>query len=709
MSTEEHDAKVQRREKQLLERIRAQDAEIADLRRQLRRLKNQAANDEESEVPSGLSSEKQPVIKASRLRSAPGCEPPSVEGHGGVAYEGKLVIFGGTMAGAKAPCADTFQLNIPNGKWRALECNGDIPAPRSGHSCTLVGKSMVVFGGLTPEGISGTMYQLNLVSNQWSQVDPSTQKAGGVEPLKGHSAAVLHRKLFLFGGVSTEGRTNILHCFDIPKGEWLPLDEYNEQAHDEIARGGRSKRAAVSPPSHAEEDLHIPEGNNRSEEEDDLPAPRSGHSCCAYTRKSLLVVFGGRTGVDSCSNEVFTYCTTTKRWTQMYCGGDVIPPARCDHLALVTGDRMYVFGGYTVAGGVKSYHNDLFVLDLVGFTWYVLKVEGKKGIPAPGCSRAGCLFEDPDGQLCLLTHGGWVTTGEGGAFDSTGETWVLRLAAKGAADTKVIRAPAPPPPSKSLTRLTTSANARNGTLPPQLQQQQRPDTSSPRGQSRGGGVPIDESRPWISQTSKAQSAKLFGDPLSAPVPPPPEKAKRPKEDIEKIVERLSNMTVIENKKQRLMNRYLFNPHKEATPLSPEEQEESVNRLYYDQVEYREKRLADLVNNYYPPPAPRDHDEDEMYDMIERLSVPPAHRQPPQHQATAASSIAAAPTAKGGVEQQLPHGAFATPEQIKESVNRLYYQQQEHSRKKRQELEERYLAPRPTSKPSPRTAHEAHLN
>lgn len=392
----------------------------------------------------------------------------------------------------------------------------------------------------------------------------------------------------------------------------------------------------------------------------------------------------------------------------MYCGGESIPSARCDHSALIAGDMMYVFGGYSVDGGAKQYHNDLHVLNLVTYTWTALTIEGKKGVPSPGCSRLCCLFEDPDGQLCLLSHGGWTVskpaaTVEGSDSDasaacaSTAETWVLRLVAKGIADTKIARHQPAPPPSKSLVRLTTASKARNGTLPPASAP--RPDTSgqtSPRAQTRGG---TDESRPWISQTSKAQSARFFDDPLSAPVPPPPEKPKRPKEEIEVIVGRLSNMAIIESRKQKLANRYLFNGmRKEVPPLTAEEQEESVNRLYYEQLAYREERMAELENNFYPPPEPKDHDEDEMYDMIERLSVQPPHRQP--NAASSMSSVGAA--ASRGVEKD---GALvATPEQIKECVNRMYYEQQERSRKKRIELEERYLS-RPVTKPSPRRTAE----
>ena len=76
---------------------------------------------------------------------------------------------------------------------------------------------------------------------------------------------------------------------------------------------------------------------------------------------SLVVIlcrFGGW-GNRGFLNDTWSFDTSTRKWTELQCIGS-IPSPRPYHAAVLVGDVMYVFGGYTT----KIYLDDLYALQL---------------------------------------------------------------------------------------------------------------------------------------------------------------------------------------------------------------------------------------------------------------------------------------------------------------------------------------------------------
>ena len=124
---------------------------------------------------------------------------------------------------------DMWAFNIETETWTFVYQTGNVPAPRSGHSATLIGDLMYVFGGLVDAGSgAGTTEEIFCFDTKtlaWSEVAHSGTSPGGVY----NHAAVHHPwsheqgKIIVFGGrrcASSDPPSNTVYCFDIAKGHW---------------------------------------------------------------------------------------------------------------------------------------------------------------------------------------------------------------------------------------------------------------------------------------------------------------------------------------------------------------------------------------------------------------------------------------------------------------------------------------------------------
>ena len=125
---------------------------------------------------------------------------------------------------------DMWAFNIEKETWTFVYQKGNVPKPRSGHSATLIGHLMYVYGGLvnTSEGGNGTTAELFCFDTntlEWNQIPYSGISPGGIY----NHAALLHPwsheqgKIMIFGGrrcASSEPPSNTVYCIDLAKGTW---------------------------------------------------------------------------------------------------------------------------------------------------------------------------------------------------------------------------------------------------------------------------------------------------------------------------------------------------------------------------------------------------------------------------------------------------------------------------------------------------------
>nr|KJB45279.1 hypothetical protein B456_007G298800 [Gossypium raimondii] len=139
-------------------------------------------------------------------------------GHSMIPWENKLL----SIAGHTKDPSETIQIkafDLQTGTWSILKTYGKAPVSRGGQSVTLVGSTLVIFGGQDAKRtLLNDLHILDLETMTWDDFD-----AVGVppSPRSDHAAAVhAERYLLIFGGGSHATCFNDLHVLDLQAMEW---------------------------------------------------------------------------------------------------------------------------------------------------------------------------------------------------------------------------------------------------------------------------------------------------------------------------------------------------------------------------------------------------------------------------------------------------------------------------------------------------------
>lgn len=178
--------------------------------------------------------------------------PPARTNHSVVSFKDKLYLFGGTDG--KLWYSDTWVYNPVDNTWAALECAGFIPAPCEGHSATIVGDTMYIFGGRSAEGKDlGALSALKIPARKWF----SFQNMGpGPSPRSGHTMTTFaNDKIVVMGGESPDMEqqnmdagngpesNNVVYVLDTARISYPP--NANEQP-EVLAESTRQVKSPVS-------------------------------------------------------------------------------------------------------------------------------------------------------------------------------------------------------------------------------------------------------------------------------------------------------------------------------------------------------------------------------------------------------------------------------------------------------------------------------
>jgi len=72
--------------------------------------------------------------------------------------------------------------------------------------------------------------------------------------------------------------------------------------------------------------------------------------------------FGGASD-EGYINDTWSFDISTRKWTELQCAGSIPSPRAC-HAAVLLGDVMYVFGGFSGRPFNGTFHGDLTALNL---------------------------------------------------------------------------------------------------------------------------------------------------------------------------------------------------------------------------------------------------------------------------------------------------------------------------------------------------------
>eukprot|EP01065_Artemidia_motanka_P010875 TRINITY_DN15837_c0_g1_i1.p1 TRINITY_DN15837_c0_g1~~TRINITY_DN15837_c0_g1_i1.p1 ORF type:complete len:1218 (+),score=337.82 TRINITY_DN15837_c0_g1_i1:70-3723(+) len=317
------------------------------------------------------------------------------ERHTAVSSGGKMYVWGGRMRKGGGECdGNLFSFNMAGCAWKRVPCGGDAPVyGRSGHTAVLwqgalpwpSGPTMIVCGGggpqmtrdndvyvnvhspeagrwgigqmnrsdppvslgqlLQPSSYSRDLLLLDLPSKRWRKVQPEAlidpdlwrMEDPPIDPscVRRHSAVVHGGRMWLYGGVTPRGPSNVLLSMHLRRLLWVPTDAL------------------------------------------DLPAPPPLCDHTAVTWGGVMWVYGGTNSDAEPSPEVWGYAFGVARWSPRPTAGE--PPAgRSGHSAVVAQGRMLVYGGRT---GFREFDDACYSLDFASMSWRQVELTSPAGVP----------------------------------------------------------------------------------------------------------------------------------------------------------------------------------------------------------------------------------------------------------------------------------------------------------------------------------------
>lgn len=191
--------------------------------------------------------------------------PKARTNHSVVTFNDKMYLFGGTNGFQWFN--DVWCYDPATNSWTQLDCIGYIPAPREGHAAALVDDVMYVFGGRTEEGTDlGDLAAFRISSQRWytfQNMGPSPS------PRSGHSMTTVGKSIVVLGGEPSSPTTTtkdlgIMYVLDTTKIRY-PND--NQQGAQRTAQGIRrpstsevvsSANRQLPPPAGAPQDSRKP-------------------------------------------------------------------------------------------------------------------------------------------------------------------------------------------------------------------------------------------------------------------------------------------------------------------------------------------------------------------------------------------------------------------------------------------------------------------
>lgn len=217
-----------------------------------------------------------------------------------------LYVYGGSKH--KKWYNDVHTLDVNTWTWTKVETIGKAPT-RAYHSCSSFYDELLIFGGVfpnpdpKPDGCSNELMIFDKVNKSWY-----TPIVTGDIPTarSGHSACIIDKKLFIFGGWDAPNCYNDMYMLD------LGIMQFSK-----VACTGQ------------------------------IPSPRTWHSTTILTSCKSVCVYGGYDG-EKTLNDVFIFNQSTNVWSTH---SDQILACKTGHAAVLKtrqsdeDDKILVFGG----------------------------------------------------------------------------------------------------------------------------------------------------------------------------------------------------------------------------------------------------------------------------------------------------------------------------------------------------------------------------
>ena len=151
-----------------------------------------------------------------------GVPPCARGGHSATLIGASILFFGGHFFGSTKEgytyMNDTHVLDLNSSRWIKPKVQGTPPSARFGHTALLAGSRVIIFGGKGKKGCVKDLHALDPVTMTWYQ-GPSG--AGSPPPRFNHTANIVGgTKMYVFGGQDGKRSYNDVHILDLEVMAW---------------------------------------------------------------------------------------------------------------------------------------------------------------------------------------------------------------------------------------------------------------------------------------------------------------------------------------------------------------------------------------------------------------------------------------------------------------------------------------------------------
>uniref|UniRef100_A0A336LSF8 CSON003130 protein n=1 Tax=Culicoides sonorensis TaxID=179676 RepID=A0A336LSF8_CULSO len=346
-------------------------------------------------------------LKWKKITGSTGPQPRPRHGHRAVNIKELMVVFGG---GNEGIVDELHVYNTASNQWYVPATKGDVPPGCAAYGFVVDGTRIFVFGGMVEYGkYSNELYELQATKWEWKKLSPKPPDNGPPPcPRLGHSFTLVGDKIYLFGGLANESddpKNNIpkylndLYTLTIKNNQlaWEIPKTYGaspppRESHTAVAYVDKKSKKSMlviygGMSGCRLGDLWLLDTNTmiwtRPSTEGPIPLPRSLHSSTLVGHR--MYVFGGwvplvlddmKTAAHEkewkCTNTLACLNLETMTWEDILLdeSEENTPRARAGHCAVGIHSRLYVWSGRD--GYRKAWNNQVRVCckDL----WY-LEVE----------------------------------------------------------------------------------------------------------------------------------------------------------------------------------------------------------------------------------------------------------------------------------------------------------------------------------------------
>jgi hypothetical protein len=225
-------------------------------------------------------------LKWCKVAHTTGPAPKPRHGHRAVSIKDLMIIFGG---GNEGIVDELHVLNTSTNQWFMPDVKGDVPPGCAAYGFACDGTRLLVFGGMIEYGrYSNDLYELQSANWEWRHVRPKAPKNDVAPcPRLGHSFTMIGSQVFLFGGLANDSddpKDNIprylndLYILDTRPGQ--PVMQWERPSCTGTPPSPRESHTAVA---YIPKDSTITNSNNGCLNGNSIPGAK-------------LIIYGGMAG-----------------------------------------------------------------------------------------------------------------------------------------------------------------------------------------------------------------------------------------------------------------------------------------------------------------------------------------------------------------------------------------------------------------------------